>query len=139
MLSDKTLRISFIEDTVPFYVLYYLRSRQGRLQIEKLSTGNQASMRNIGQKRIRQIEIPLPEFQEQHQIVQEIESRLSVCDQLEQDIEANLKRSERLRQSLLQKAFAGELLTEAELEVCRAEPDWEPAEKLLNRIKGAVI
>ncbi|MCR9099843.1 MAG: restriction endonuclease subunit S [bacterium] len=136
MLSDKTLRISFNEDVSSYYVLYYLRSHSGRLQIEKLSTGNQASMRNIGQKRIRQIELPMPEVREQHQIVQEIESRLSVCDQLEKDIEANLKRAERLRQSLLQKAFAGELLTEAELQACRAAPDWEPAERLLARIKG---
>lgn len=80
--------------------------------------------------------LPIPPTEEQHQIVQEIESRLSVCDQLEQDIEANLKRAERLRQSLLQKAFAGELLTEAELQACRAAPDWEPAERLLARIKG---
>jgi type I restriction enzyme, S subunit len=30
---------------------------------------------------------------------------------------------------------SGKLLSERELEACRQEPDWEPAEKLLERIK----
>lgn len=94
------------------------------------------ALTHFNTKSVETTPFPFSSLPEQHQIVQEIESRLSVCDQLEQDIEANLKRAERLRQSLLQKAFAGELLTEAELEACRAEPDWEPAEKLLERIKG---
>ncbi len=46
---------------------------------------------------------------EQIQIVQEIESRLSVCDQLEQTIEDSLKKAEAVRQSILKKAFTGEL------------------------------
>ncbi len=38
-------------------------------------------------------------------------------------------------ESFLKKAFAGKLLSDAELQACRQEPDWEPAEKLLERIK----
>ena len=75
---------------------------------------------------------PLPE---QQQIVQEIDSRLSVCDKVEETIKESLKKAEALRQSILKKAFEGKLLSEAELEACRKEPDWEPAEKLLERIK----
>gem|GEM_PF-3861653 len=40
---------------------------------------------------------------------------------------------EALRQSILKKAFERKLLGEAEFEACRREPDWEPAEKLLER------
>ncbi len=36
-----------------------------------------------------------------------------------------------------QKTFARELLTEAELQACQAEPDWQPAEKLPERTEGA--
>lgn len=58
----------------------------------------------------REIEIPLPTVEEQQQIVQEIESRLSVCDKIEETITHSLKQSEALRQSILKKAFEGKLV-----------------------------
>jgi len=75
---------------------------------------------------------PLPE---QRAIVSAIESRFAVCDKLSQDIDEALEKSQAMRQSILKKAFDGELLNEAELRECRKQPDWEPAEKLLQRIK----
>ena len=55
------------------------------------------------------INLPLsPE--EQHRIVQEIESRLSVADKMEQSIQESLQKAEALRQSILKKAFCGELM-----------------------------
>ena len=47
---------------------------------------------------------------EQQRIVEEIESRLSVCDKLEETISASLKQSEALRQSILKQAFEGKLV-----------------------------
>ena len=49
-------------------------------------------------------------FEEQHLIVQEIESRLSVADKMEESIAQSLQQAEALRQSILKKAFSGELL-----------------------------
>lgn len=55
------------------------------------------------------INLPLsPE--EQHRIIQEIESRLSVADKMEQSIQESLLKAEALRQSILKKAFSGELV-----------------------------
>lgn len=85
---------------------------------------------------IKPIPIPVFEIDEQKQIVQEIESRLSVCDNIFANIEEGLEKSEALRQSILKQAFEGKLLSEEELESCKQEPDWEPAEKLLERIKN---
>ena len=48
--------------------------------------------------------------EEQHLIVQEIESRLSVADKMEQSIQESLQKAEALRQSILKKAFSGELV-----------------------------
>jgi type I restriction enzyme S subunit len=110
MLSDKILRFIFANDISKEYVLYYLRSRKGRKQIESLSTGNQDSMRNIGQEKIRQIEFPYCSVEEQHKIVQEIETRLSVADKMEESIVQSLLQAEALRQSILKKAFSGELV-----------------------------
>ena len=39
----------------------------------------------------------------------EVERRLSVVQELEAVVSANLKRANRLRQSILQKAFSGQL------------------------------
>ncbi len=46
---------------------------------------------------------------EQAQIVAEVERRLSVVEELESVVSANLQRAVRLRQSILQKVFAGQL------------------------------
>ena len=54
--------------------------------------------------------IPLPPLAEQTRIVAEVERRLSVVEELEAAVSANLQRATRLRQSILQKAFTGELI-----------------------------
>jgi len=57
----------------------------------------------------QKISIPLS-LEEQHRIVQEIESRLSVADKMEESITQSLQQAEALRQSILKKAFSGELV-----------------------------
>ncbi len=110
MLSDKILRFRFSDQVLPQWVLYWLRSDIGRKEIQRLSTGNQESMRNIGQDRIRQIAFALPNLEEQRTIVAEVERRLSVIEELEAAVEANLTRADRLRQSILSQAFSGRMV-----------------------------
>ncbi|MEO5777509.1 MAG: restriction endonuclease subunit S [Sediminibacterium sp.] len=114
MLSDKILRLTFTNEVSKEYVLYYLRSRKGRKQIETLSTGNQDSMRNIGQEKIRQIEFPHCSSKDQNNVVQAIETRLSVADKMEESITHSLQQAEALRQSILKRAFEGRLVSELE-------------------------
>lgn len=111
MLSDKILRFAFSPDVIDRWVLIWLRSQFGRSEIENLATGNQESMRNIGQERIRQIKISLPPLHDQRAIVTEVERRFSVVAQLEAMVKANLLRATRLRQSILAKAFGGQLIS----------------------------
>jgi type I restriction enzyme, S subunit len=64
---------------------------------------------NINGTKLKTYPLALPPIQEQQQIVQEIESRLSVCDKIEETITNSLKQAEALRQSILKKAFEGQL------------------------------
>ena len=54
--------------------------------------------------------VPLCPIAEQKKIVQEIESRLSVADKMEESIAQSLQQAAALRQSILKKAFSGELV-----------------------------
>lgn len=65
---------------------------------------------NLSVSLIRGMRFPLPPLAEQHRIVAEVERRLSVVDELEALVETNLARAGRLRQSILAKAFSGELV-----------------------------
>ncbi|MFC6096324.1 restriction endonuclease subunit S [Flavobacterium qiangtangense] len=91
---------------------------------------------HLFQNDIKQFELSVPPYEEQQQIVKQIESRLSVCDSIEQNIKESLLKAEALRQSILKKAFEGNLLTAQELAECKLEKDYEPASVLLERIKA---
>ncbi|MBD3795581.1 MAG: restriction endonuclease subunit S [Epsilonproteobacteria bacterium] len=116
------------------YLTIFLSSRKGmqNLQINAKQAVNQAS---INQTDVSSTLVPLCSLEEQNQIVQEIESRLSVCDKIEETIKTTLAKSEALRQSILKKAFEGKLLSAQELENIKNHPEYESAEALLKRIK----
>ena len=65
---------------------------------------------HLGAEALSNWKILVPSLDEQQRIVAEIESRLSVCDKMEEAIRAGLKQSEALRQSILKKAFEGRLV-----------------------------
>lgn len=52
----------------------------------------------------------LPNIEQQWRIVEEIESRLSVCDSIEKTVDTALLQAKALQQSILKKAFEGRLL-----------------------------
>jgi len=107
----------------------------GRQLIQQVASST-SGLYTLNISKVENFTLPLCTIEEQHQIVKEIETRLSVCDKLEATIAEALQKSEALRQSILKRAFEGELLSEKELEEARNAPDWEPAEKLLERIKA---
>jgi type I restriction enzyme S subunit len=118
---------------LPSYLMHLLLSPQ--LQ-KKIHGGKVETARpNISLEDLRQLVVPVPPLAEQRRIVAEVERRLSVCDKMEATITESLQKAESLRQSILKKSFEGKLLNKRELEEARNAPDWEPAEKLLERIR----
>lgn len=87
------------------YYLFYHYAQNGLL--EKYFTGT--TIKHLTGQSLKSIEIYLPSLPIQQRIVQEIETRLSACDEVEKNIAESLQQAEALRQSILKKAFSGEL------------------------------
>jgi len=135
MLSDKVLRLR-VEPGLRSWVLYCLRSRLGRYQIETLATGNQMSMRNISQVNLRRIVIPLPSPEERIEIVRRVEVLFGVIDAIEHRVALAMKRADKLTRAIQAKALRGDLVpTEAELAKLE-ERDYESAADLLKRVRA---
>lgn len=111
----------------PSYLAWFLASKEnGQKQLRNLQRG--ATKVGLGLDDIRSVVVPIPPLPEQSAIVSEIESRLSLADNLEKTIDSALTQSSALRQSILKRAFEGKLVPQ--------DPNDEPAGKLLERIRA---
>ena len=89
---------------------------------------------NIGDVRVLQVAVP--SLKEQHEIARRVEALFQLADATEKHVAAATKRADKLTQSILAKAFRGELVpTEAEL-ARREGRSYEPASVLLQRIQA---
>ena len=80
------------------------------LVTQQLTVGAAAtSQPAFGIKKARLLSIRICDIEQQRQITNEIEKSLSVCDSIEQTIDISLHQAEALRQSILKRAFEGEL------------------------------
>ena len=88
------------------YFLFVLYAQNGVLW--KYFTGT--TIKHLTGQSLKSVEFSLPPLTEQQRIVQEIESRLSQATASSACIENALQQAEALRQSILKKAFSGELV-----------------------------
>lgn len=109
LFESNMMRMALSENIQPDFVEFYLQSGNGRARLISNAKWavNQAS---INQGDVKSTPVPLPPLAEQERIVAEVERRLSVVTAIEQTITANLSRAERLRQSILHRAFTGQLV-----------------------------
>lgn len=87
----------------PKYIYYFLQMNYDNTR--RVGSGN--NQKALNKERVRALRFPFTSFAEQKVIVEAIESRLSVCDSIEQTVDAALAQAEALRQSILKKAFEG--------------------------------
>ena len=78
---------------------------------------------------IKTIPVPICSPAEQAEIVRILDARLEAAEALDKEVDASFARADALRQSILRKAFAGELVPQ--------DPDDEPAQALLARIRAS--
>jgi type I restriction enzyme S subunit len=91
------------------YVGYWIMSKSGGIHhLNKNQKGAVKAGLNLDD--LKNFPVPLCLLQEQELIVSELESKLTVCDKMEETIIQSLQQSETLRQSILKKAFEGRLV-----------------------------
>ena len=110
----------YISELLYYYLVYTYEKNRG------VGSGN--NQKALNKERVKNFDIPMIPIKQQKELIQEIESRLSVCDKIEETILHGLKQAEALRQSILKKAFEGKLVSQ--------DPNDEPASVLLEHIKA---
>ncbi|MGX8700961.1 restriction endonuclease subunit S [Caproiciproducens sp.] len=86
---------------------WYLRSEFGQADLLKNKRGE--GKLGLGLDDIRDSHVPNVDDEEASRIIEDIESRLSVCDKIEKTVDESLQQTQALRQSILKKAFDGKL------------------------------
>ena len=89
---------------LPFHYYFWLS------KLPEMRAINQgAAQPNLNTTIIGDVNIPYFDFEKQREIAGWIESRMSVCDNIKKTVDMALQQAEAMRQSILKKAFEGEL------------------------------
>lgn len=94
------------ETFLPKYLAYNIKNQKDYCE----KTATTTTIAYLNKTNCNSIPIPVCSIEEQQNVIQEIESRLSVCDKIEETITTSLQQAEALRQSILKKAFEGKLV-----------------------------
>lgn len=133
-ITQDTARISIHRELSSDYVEFYLQSPSTQNRLEAAMKGVAVRGVNIGDVRVLQVALP-PRI-EQDEIVRRIDAMLKIAGVIEQRLLKTTTKADKLTQSILAKAFRGELVpTEAEL-ARREGREYEPAALLLERIRA---
>lgn len=110
----------------PAFLISFIKSHDARTQIEGVAKSS-SGVNNINTGEIQSLGVSICCVAEQQEIVRLLDEQFTVIEQNEREIHAALKRSAALRQSILKKAFTGQLVPQ--------DPTDEPASALLERIR----
>ena len=109
---------------LPSYVRLFIESFRTRIEAYAPAT----AQKNINLTTLQQIVIPLCSLEEQRILIDQLEALLSVVEEQMTAINTELVKADVLRQAILKKAFAGQLVAQ--------DPHDEPASVLLKRIRA---
>ena len=119
-------RVRFSKSYLPEFAFYYLTYAVPLERVVKHFTGT--TIKHLTGAGLSKVQLPVCSSDEQREIVSIIESKLSEIDALDSELDIQLAKAETLRQSILKKAFSGQLVPQ--------DPNDEPASELLARIQA---
>lgn len=105
-LAMNMFAMRFSEEVESKYVYYFLKSPEATADIDQYIKG--VGTPTIDKKSVRSILFRYPDRIKQNEIINSIESRLSLCDGILDTVELTFSQAEAMRQSILKKAFEGE-------------------------------
>jgi len=130
LATNQQINSLIFHDTVlPKYGYYYCRSKHFRDWLQSEASATTLSI--VNKRRFSEAPVPLPPFNEQKRIVQKIENLLDRLNKSKQELAKIPPLLKKFRQSVLAKAFSGELTKEWR----QRQKDLEPTSKLLERIR----
>ena len=109
------------------FALYFMMSPIGRNRITAQASST-SGLHTLSISKVEALSIPICSPSEQAEVVRMLDTRLDAAEMLDVEMDANLARADALRQSILKRAFAGELVSQ--------DLDDEPASALLARIRA---
>lgn len=109
------------------YHYYFWLSRTATLR----AINQGAAQPNLNTDLLKGMLISLCAPPEMYVVAQQVQRLLSICERIAQEIEDGLLRCDSLRQSILKKAFSGQLVAQ--------DADDEPASVLLERIRAEKV
>lgn len=112
---------------IPEFLQYQFQSYAMRLQIE-LPARSTSGVNNINSEEVKNLQIALPSLDEQKEVVRRLKASFTFLEKNEQEFNKAKSYADKLEQSILAKAFRGELVPQ--------DPNDEPAEELLKKIKS---
>ncbi|WP_201320828.1 restriction endonuclease subunit S [Pseudanabaena sp. lw0831] len=124
--QNHLIKVRFEPIEMSEYILFWLLSREGRSQIMQVASST-TGLHTLSLGKISKLQIPLIPLAEQHQIVTIIKELFDSIDRLFYQYQGAFSQLENLNQSILSKAFRGELVEQ--------DPNDEPASVLLERIQ----
>jgi len=128
LFAGYLIRINQIESIAKAnFVNLFLASHIAKRHGNKVKTDG-VNQSNINGEKLVNYPFPYCHTLEQDAVVEALEEKLSNLDQLENTLTTSLQQAEVLRQSILKKAFSGQLVPQ--------HPDDEPASVLLERIRA---
>jgi len=98
-------RVRFTDGSNPKFYMYYLWYAAQTDQLKPFYTGT--GIKHLTGQSLVRVPVPTAAIDDQNEITSHIESRLSVCDSIEQTVDVALQQAEAMRQSILKQAFEG--------------------------------
>jgi type I restriction enzyme S subunit len=125
---DLMMKIRVTSQTNSDYLTFAISDTRARSHMRSRAVGAAGSMPKINHSILKSLPIPVCPLKEQEEIVRILNRSFSVIEKNSVDLDNQILRAEALRQSILKRAFAGELVPQ--------DPSEEPAAALLARVRA---